>query len=147
MFLIVQRPGHNIWIRCTYYYAPKYKCLSNHINSTLNCVQGSLDLRSLRSSDKLTARYFSVGKKSIPFCFQLKTFACWGEKREWIRTFFHEKELKLDLMEKLSDHHPGGMDYITFQINFSTIKENIWNHEIPSIESCTLRQKILVFVN
>ena len=65
MFLIVQRPGHNIWIRCTYskYYAPKYKCLSNHINSTLNCVQGSLDLRSLRSSDKLTARYFSVGKK------------------------------------------------------------------------------------
>ena len=43
-------------------------------------------------------------------------------------------------MEKLSDHHPGGMDYITFQINFSTIKENIWNHEIPSIGLliCTL---------
>ena len=46
------------------YYVPKYKCLSNHINSSLNCVQRySLDLRSLRSSDKLTARYFSVGKK------------------------------------------------------------------------------------
>ena len=51
-----------------------------------------------------------------------------------IEAFFHEKELKLDLMEKLSDHHPGGMDYITFQINFSTMMENIWNQEIPLID-------------